>query len=249
MIYVEEGKKVCPKCNDLKILDKIEGSKYSQKLQEFVRKQFLDGLKESNKYDLINVIALERENYSNILLLSRQYNSISLNIIFNFTFIISELINFGKEIKNGRKINEESIKQIFEASEKIVEVEMAHVRVKAGYSSVILLKNCPLDQVNMSESNKDFNICENENYGNIRKSYKINRIFTEREAKRIVEETRNKLGKYETDYEDFTAEEFISSCYEIIISLYGGLIRSGLHAEVFDIRNFKEIFKDPAELM
>lgn len=219
MIYREEGKKVCPKCNHLKILDKFEGSKYSQKLQEHVRKQFLDFLKEFNKYDLIYAIALERENYSNSLLLSGQYNSFSLSMIFNFTFIISELINFGKDIKNGRRINEEIIKQIFDFSQVLVEVEMANIHVKSDRSSVILLENCHIDQINMSKSDKYFNICENENYGNIRKSYKINRIFTEREAKKIVEETRNQVGKYETDYRDFTAEEFISSCYEIIISL------------------------------
>ena len=248
MIY-DNTKKICPNCHGLKIVTKEEGSKYSQKLQEYIRKRYIDYLRKFDKFELIHAITLERENYSNSLLLSKIYNTVSIDKLFNLTFVISELIKYGFENRRGKRITDQVIKECFEITDNVVEVEVEHAKVKAGNSTVVLLEDRDADEIDTSKISSCIRIYENENYDNIRFIYKNNNIFTNTEAEEIKEETRKRTGEYEIEYRDFTAEEFISTCFEFIAPLYGALIRSRFYSEIFDIRNFQEIFNDPAQLM
>ena len=224
MIY-DNTKKICPKCDGLKIVTKEEGCKYSKKLQEYIRKRYIDYLRKFDKFELIHAIVLERENYSNSLLLSKIYNTVSIDKLFNLTFVISELYKYGFESKRGKRITDQVIKECFEITDNVVEVEVEHAKVKAGNSTVVLLEDRDADEIDTSKISSYFRIYENENYDNIRLIYKNNNIFTNTEAEKIKEETRKRTGEYEIEYRDFTAEEFISTCFEFIAPLYGALIR------------------------
>jgi hypothetical protein len=191
MLY-NNRKKLCPKCKGFKIVTKEEGGKYSKKLQEYIRKRFIDYFRKFDKFELIHAIALERENYSNSLLLSKRYNTVSIDILFNLTFVISELFKYGFENKRGKRITEQVMKECFKITDDVVEVEIEHAKVKAGNSTVVLLEDCDADEIDTSKISSYFRIYKNENYDNIRLIYKNNNIFTNTETEGIREETRKK---------------------------------------------------------
>ena len=77
----------------------------------------------------------------------------------------------------------------------------------------------------------------------------IQDIFTDEEGKRKEQEILASIEPKPKVYKTFTSEEFISACYPLMLSFYGGLLRNSLYAKVSNLRHFKEVFKDPSELM
>lgn len=239
----------CPKCNGYHTLEKNEGQEYTQRFQELARKRFVDYLRQFDKYQLIFELAYIREQYATDLFASTEYNAIQINVIFDYTFIILELLRFGNEKKKGQNITDEKLKELLRATEMVINVETAHSKVKAGRSTVVLKQRCDLNKLTLRNISEHIRICENEGYFKISETYRKRGILTTEEGLKMRDQIREETGRYDRTYRDFTSEEFISDCYEIIEMLFGALVRSKFYAEVFDIRNFSNVFKDPSELM
>lgn len=245
--YLDEYQ--CPKCNGIQVLQKDGAIKYAEKLEKLTRKRFLDYLRDFDKYELIYELTQKREDYVTSILFSNQYEAIKLGIIFNSTFIISEVIKFGKERKDKSrlKINEQNIQEVLQTGGYVIDMETALAKVKAGRANVILLKQCDLSILSLRNSKEYVRIYDNETYAWITDLYRSNSIFSEAEAERIISQEGEKFS--EPTYRKFTSSEFISSCYEIIAAEYGPLVRSRFYSEIFDIRNFQQVLTDPTELM
>lgn len=73
----------------------------------------------------------------------------------------------------------------------------------------------------------------------------------EKDAKELVEKGKAELEilKEEIRPHAFTKEEFVTKLYDMICTIYFGLLRNRLYLEAFDLRNYKELLADPMEII
>jgi len=141
-----------------------------------------------------------------------------------------------------------SFLELIDMGKKLLDIENAYIHVKANYFSIIVEKPFTQGKFTQDQISK-IKVVENERYSTIRETFGGIDIFSAQVAEEKAGEILKNMKIEDRKYRDYTAEEFISSCYPLILSMYGGLLRSRYYSEAFDLRQYGKIMKDPAELM
>lgn len=244
-VYLDKNL-TCPSCTRLNLLEFDEALKVANKWIEFARESWRNVLRPFNRDLLICGVAWEREKYCR-LLLNSAYSSIKLGFFFDTSFIIKGAMVHSQS-KNLKPFHPNDLKEILDVADKLNLIENEYSKIMSGYSNIILKEPLLGGKMTTEELSKLI-IAENEKYDHIRKAFADQDIFTDEEGKRKEQEILSSIEPKPKVYRSFTSEEFISACYPIMLSFYGGLLRNSFYAKIFDLRHFKEVFNDPSELM
>jgi hypothetical protein len=236
----------CAQCKGFNVLEQNEAAHLYEIQIEFVRKKWREYLSKFNKDSIILEAARYRERYCRNILFSR-YSTINLDTLFVLTVVIQHAALFSNA-KKGCILDDISFREVIDMGRKVSILENTYTYIKANYYSIVIKEPLTQGEFTPDQISK-IKIVENERYNTVRETFAGIDVFPARVAEEKVAEILKNMKSEERKYRDFTAEEFISSCYPVILAMYGGLLRSKYYSEAFDLRQFGNIMEDPAELM
>jgi hypothetical protein len=236
----------CPKCQGFSILEGEEAVRLYGQQVDLARKGWHNFLSEFNRDSLMLDSARKLESYCRNILFSK-YSAINLDSLFILAYIVQQASKYCNNRK-GKIIDDLDLDKIITTAYKILKIENAYTRLKAGYSTILFKESLTEEKQDTNQMSK-FEIVENERYNLMRLTFANHDIFPEELAEQKVSAIVKTIGNEERKYRDFTAKEFISACYDLIVVLYAGLLRSEFYSEVFDLRAYNDILEDPAQLM
>jgi hypothetical protein len=244
LFYHNEFK--CARCLGFNVLEQDIAAAFYKTQIEFVRKKWQEYLSKFNKDSVMLGAARHREHYCRDILFSK-YCTINLDRLFILTVVIQHAALYSNP-KKGRIVDDASFQEVIDMGMKVLTIENAYTHVKASYSSIVVEEPFTQGKFTPDQFSK-LKIVENERYNTVRETFAGIDVFTAQVAEEKAREILKNMKSEERKYRDFTAKEFVSSCYPLILSMYGGLLRSEYYSEAIDLRQFGNILTDPAELM
>lgn len=252
ILYFYEKEPVCPKCNSLAVLDSATAIEVSNRRLEYVKKLWEDYIRTLDKESLLAWVTWEREKYSRLFF--QRYGTLDLGKLLAYTLMLKRTMQLGKV--DGKTIidNEETAKKLTDTFEKLSEIEVDHLHLKSCYSNMLYLdKFDDVKNLTPKQLVDDFVMVQNEKFITLMKTYENHDIFT-------VEEAEKRLQQYQTEFADilnqpiqekkkYTTEEFVKRFYNLILTMYGGLLKNRLYAETFDLTVYGKLFINPVRLM
>lgn len=241
---------ICPKCNNMKLVDSLTASILSCKRVHIFRKLWNIELEKIHKDSLMLHVVVHRENLARKFF--REYSVIELGRFFSDTLFLKKIQKFGnpegKIIIDDVKKSEPIIKLFNELSK----IETDDSLIKSGYAVMQFKEEFTLDSITDERVLDNFLILQTEEYINLTKSYENYGLFSEKDGQKQIEkhqEEFNEVTKKEIKPKKYTPKEFIEKNYDTISSLYVGLIRNEIYSEVFDLREFVPLLDKPSKIM
>lgn len=147
---------------------------------------------------------------------------------------------------------QDDLSSLVNTVEKLIDMAAEHLKLKSCYNSMLYLEKFDENKLHVDQLLNNLRIVENEKYSTVRKTFATHDIFTDKEAEDRIQQYRNESDSIIEDQQQsktFTPEQFVSTNYGILNSIYVGLLRNQVHSETFDLRSYAEIFDDPGRLM
>jgi hypothetical protein len=121
-----------------------------------------------------------------------------------------------------------------------------------AWTTLLYLKKFDEKLFDPKKDYENFRILENEKYYSIiRGIFASHGLLSAEEAERKFRELETEVDasaeKQQTD--KYAAEDFISTNYDMICAIYAGLLRNSLHAQMFDVGIYIELFNEPSKLI
>jgi hypothetical protein len=248
-LLVYDNEYICPKCKQLALLDSITAITVSRKIVDHLSTVFDDELTKYNTQILLGNLAAHREYYSRQYFL--EYRTLDLGKLFAYTFLLKRACRF-RNTAGKIPTTKEDISTLVDTVEKLIDMEVEHLKLKSGYNTMLYLEKFDENKLRVDQLLNNFRIVENEKYLIVRKTFANHDIFTDKEAEGRLEQYKNEGHSNIGDQQQsktFTPEQFVSTNYGILNSMYVGLLRNQVHSETFDLRSYAEIFDDPGRLM
>ena len=251
ILLLYENEIICPKCEQLALLDSVAAVEVSNKRLDHVKKLWADYVKTLDKQSLLAWVVWEREKYSRNFI--EKYQPLDLGKLFAYTLLLKRTMQVRSINGTTAVNNEESAKEMISLFNKLTEIELDHFRLEAGYYNMLYLKKFDLDNLT-PEHYEDFITVPNEKFLNLMKTYDNHDILTREEgAKRVkqygLEFAEVLRGMPNQPRKSYSVEEFTRRFYDLISAMYAGLLRNRLYAETFDLRPYKDLIVNPARLM
>ena len=138
-------------------------------------------------------------------------------------------------------------------NDRIFGVEEDHTMIESGLATMLYSGKLDARQTPGLWLFTDLYVCPNEQYGNLAKHYDTNyNLMSSHQAhekarkwKDEIEQIRNNLPKPHP----FTAQEFVSTNYDHICTIYLALSRNKMFYQAFDLESYKEIMNEPSDVM
>lgn len=249
MIFWDEW--VCPYCKRFAMLDSVTANELAKKQVKRVRILWGNYLKTLDKRSVLAHIIWKREKQCRKFFES--YSTLNLEDILSQTLLIKRIMHNKDFSNHGEKIEDEkSAEKLVDLYKKTLRIEEEQIKIESCLSKILYFKKFELDKVTDKELFENFRIFTNERYAELVDSYKQFNIMTEQDAEKLVEKGKlelEELRKGEEKPHPFTKEEFVAKLYDIICTIYFGLLRNRLFLEAFDLRDYKKLLKDPVELI
>jgi|APSaa5957512535_1039671.scaffolds.fasta_scaffold08134_5 hypothetical protein len=241
---------ICPYCKGLAILDSFTANEIAKKQVIKVKNLWNEHLKILDKKSVLANMVWQREKQCREFFGS--YSTLKIDYILSQTLLIKRLMKNEYSSDNGKKIEDEnSAKELLELHSKTLRIEESQMGIEMCLSKMLYLKKFELDEIVDNQLFKNFITCRSEKYEKLTNSYKQYNIMSEVEAKKLVEKGKAELDllKEEIRPHPFTKEEFVTKLYDLICTIYFGLLRNRLYLEAFDLRNYNELLTDPVEII
>lgn len=242
---------ICPKCEQYAMLDSITAVDVSKKKVEHVKKLWERYIVTLDKQSLLAHVTWQRE--SSCREFFEKYSLLKISKLLSDTLLIKRTMQVKGFQENSTKIdNENKAQKLTDMYEKTLRVEEDHILIASCLAIMLYLKKFDLNNLSGNELLSDFLILQNEKFLNLMKSYENYNILTEEEGERKIEQWKSEfeeLMKKEIQPHEYTKEEFVSRFYDLITTLYVGLLRNRIFLEAFDLRPYSELLHDPAVLI
>lgn len=241
---------ICPKCNDIKLVDSLTASILSCKRVHIFRKLWNVELEKIHKGSLLLHIAVHRENLARKFF--KEFGVIEIGRFFSDTLFLKRVQKFGNS--NGKIIIDDvnKSKPIIDLFNELSKIETDDSLIKSGYAVMKYKDEFDLDLLTDDSTLENFTVLQTEDYINLSKSYENYGLFSEKEGQKKIEESKkefDEIMKEKRIPKKYTPKEFIEKNFDTISSLYLALIRNEIYSEVFDLRCFKQLLDEPAKIM
>lgn len=249
LIYLK-NKFACPRCNDLKILNRIQSIKIAKKRISFIRQQWKKELSNIHRDSLLFHIVNNREMLSWDIF--QKLGIADTDQLFSDTLFIKRVLEDGNKhgkyiIDNNKKF--QPINNIFSETKR-VETDLA--LVDSENAVYLNQKQLDIEKISDQQALTEFVLVQTEEYEKLLKNYEkynlVTREMAETMQKKNAEEFR-KILQNKSAPTIQTREQFIERNYQTICSFYMIFLRNEIYSQVFDLRKFKQLMNDPTTLM
>lgn len=240
----------CPKCNNLKILDKTLALKIADKRRIYIRELWKKELVKINRDSLVCHILDDRDTLSWDVF--QKPGITDIDRLFSDTLFIKRVYEDGN--KNGTIFidSKEKSKPIIDLFNDTKKIETDYYLVESENAGFIYEKDFEIESITDEQALTDFTFVETEDYEKLIRNFEKNNILTRKQAedlqkknadefKKIVEERPKSISQ--------TVEQFIERNYDTITSYYLVFLRNEIYSKSFDLRQFKKLTDNPRKLM
>lgn len=249
-LILREEELICPKCNDMQILDSVTASIISCKRVQYFKELWKTELVKANRPTFLLHIADHREHTCREFF--KKYSLIELGKYFSDTLFLKRVIKLSNP-QGGQIIDDKTTSAPFiDLFNETIRVEVDNLLINSCYANMLYSKEFELDSISGEDALSNFIITQNEMYLDLFESYANYGIFTQQEGEAKIKESMEEFERIMQKNEPksiLTRQEFVERNYDIISSLYMSLLRNELFAEVFELRDYGEILTDPSDLM
>jgi len=240
----------CPKCEGYALLDLEDAKLVSRKRVEYIDQLWEAEIKKFVKDSILAHFTWQREKICRKFI--ETYSVLDLGKIFATTLFLMRVMKI--EQNQDAKILDDETKaeKLVEMYKDIITVETDDNLLKNNLSNILATKKHDLKTISGKESYDDFVFLYNEDYDKLMKSYENYNLLTpEMGEKKVVEHKAEaeRLLKEDPTKVEYTVEAFVTKFYDVICTLYIGLLRNRIFAEAFDLRPYEKLMKSPQDLM
>ncbi len=251
LLFFYQHEPVCPKCKDLAILDSITAREVSKKRLEHVKKMWYNYIGTLDKQSLLAHVTWQREKYSRQFF--SKYQTLDLGKLFSYTLLLKRIMQYGKIDGNTIIDKEATATELLDLFNRMTDIEVDHLRLESCYCNMLYLEKFDTDKLTPDQLVNDFILVQNEKFLTLMKTYENHNIFTTEEAEKRLQQYESEfadiIGKPVLEKKKYTTEEFVKRFYNLILTMYGGLLRDRLYAKTFDLTSYGKLFISPARLM
>lgn len=242
------GKLVCPKCQNLKVLDVSTGIAISDKIVDIFQKLWDEDLKKIEQASLLLHIMADREILSRKYF--KEYGALDVDKLFSDTLFLKRVNQNGNP--DGAIIIDsvEKAQPIIKLFNTTKKVETDSLLIKSRYAIMLYDKEFELKSLSSDDVLSNFTVCHTEDYLKLMRSYENYGLYSKEKGEQKIEEYKKESKIFEKKSKPTisTREEFVKRNYDTISSFYLAFIRNDLYSKVFELRQFGNLMHDPARL-
>jgi len=240
----------CPKCEDYALLNLEDAKLVSKKRVEYINQLWEAEIKKFVKDSILAHFTWQREKICRKFIAT--YSVLDLGKIFATTLFLKRVMKI-EQNQDAKILDDETKAEKFvEMYKDIITVETDDNLLKNDLANILATKKHDLKTISGKESYEDFVFLYNEDYDKLMKSYENYNLLTpemgEKKVAKHKDEAERLLREDPTKVEH-TVEEFVTKFYDVISTLYIGLLRNRIFMEAFDLRPYEKLMKLPRELM
>jgi len=240
----------CPKCEGYALLDLEDAKLVSRKRVEYIDQLWEAEIKKFVKDSILAHFTWQREKICRKFI--ETYSVLDLGKIFATTLFLMRVMKI--EQNQDAKILDDETKaeKLVEMYKDIIKVETDDNLLKNNLANILATKKHDLKTISGKESYEDFVFLYNEDYDKLMKSYENYNLLTPEMGEKKVAEHKaeaERLLKEDPTKVEYTVEEFVTKFYDVICTLYIGLLRNRIFAKAFDLRSYEKLMKSPQDLM
>jgi len=240
----------CPKCEDYALLNLEDAKLVSKKRVEYINQLWEAEIKKFVKDSILAHFTWQREKICRKFIAT--YSVLDLGKIFATTLFLKRVMKI-EQNQDAKILDDETKAEKFvEMYKDIITVETDDNLLKNDLANILATKKHDLKTISGKESYEDFVFLYNEDYDKLMKSYENYNLLTPEMGERKVAEHKaeaERLLREDPTKVEYTVEEFITKFYDIICTLYIGLLRNRIFMEAFDLRPYEKLMKSPRDLM
>jgi hypothetical protein len=240
----------CPVCEDHKVLNLEEGKIVSKKRIEYFNDLWEFEIRKYDKYSILAHFTWNREKICRKFF--QTYSTLDLGEIFSTTLFLKRVMKIKQNDNAIILRDEEKAEKLSKIYKDVVKIETDDNLLKNELASIVAKKNYDLNNISGKESFENFHFLHNEDYVKLMKSYENYNLLDPQEAEQKIEEYREeaeRLMNKNLEKVEYTTEQFIEKNYDIICTLYIGLIRNRIFKEAFDLTTYGKLLKNPRQLI
>jgi hypothetical protein len=246
--YYDETK--CLNCDGLAHLDPITAIAVWEQRFEHFNNLYNNELKKWDiDYMLANILALREKSARNYI---KEYGPMELGRYATYSILLDRVMRFS--VYGGKIPAEQAeVTRLTNGFEVLFRIEDQLIKLKSCYGDVLYLKPFNLEKMTIQENIDNFIFVENDRYDFIRKTFAIYDIYSEQDAKRIIEQYKaeeENIDHGPMEYRHFEPPEFIVTNFQILNAMYSLFLRDKTFAELFGrLRDYRRLMTNPNRLM
>lgn len=240
----------CPVCEGHTILNLEDAKIVSKKRIEYFNDLWEFEIRKYDKYSILAHFTWIREKICRKFIQS--YSTLDLGEIFSTALFLKRVMKIEQYDNAVILRDEEKAEKLSKIYKDVVKIETDDNLLKNELSSIVAKKEYDLSIISGKESFENFYFLHNEDYVKLMKSYENYNLLDPQEAEQKIEEYREeaeKLMKENSKKVEHTTEQFIKKNYDMICTLYIGLIRNRIFKEAFDLTTYEKLLENPRQLM
>ena len=221
----------------------------SRKRVEYANRLWDKQIVQFNKQYILESTVRDRDKKSSDL---ANLAILDIGAIIRQTMLLKKII----KIKNGASkppTGPSQYDKISDWNDRIFAVEEDHTMIESGLATMLYSEKLDVKQTSGPWLFTNLYVCPKEQYGNLTKYYDTNyNLMSSHQAhektqkwKDEIEQIRNNLPKPHP----FTAQEFVSTNYDLIGTIYLALSRNKMFYQAFNLESYKEIMSEPSDVI
>ncbi len=241
---------ICPKCNDIKILDKSLALKIADMRRCHVRELWKNELKKIHRDSLICHILDDRDTLSWDVF--QKPGITDIDRLFSDTLFIKRAYEDGNKNGKIKIIDKSESKIIIDLFNDTKKVETDYYLVESENAVIISKKDFDIESITNEQALNEFIFSETEDYEKLIKNLEKNNIVSRKMAEKLQKENAEEFKKIVNEKRSTVSQnvdEFIERNYDTIVSYYIVFLRNEIYSKTFDLREFKKLTDDPRKLM
>ena len=240
----------CPKCNNLKILEKSLALRIADKRKSHIRELWKKELIRFNRDSLVCHILDDRDTLSWDVF--QKPGITDIDRLFSDTLFIKRVYEDGN--KDGEIIidDKKKSKPIIELFNDTKKIETDYYLVESGNATYIYENDFEIESITDEQALTNFTFVETEDYEKLIRNFEKNNIVTRKKGEELQKENEEEFKRITENRStpiSQTTEQFIERNYDTITSYYLVFLRNEIYSKIFDLRQFKKLIDNPRKLM
>ena len=237
----------CPKCNNIRIVERPRAIEISKSWLDYLYSLFVETVRQFNKNRLIPYLVWEREKFSRSFI--REYQTFNIPKFLSYSILIKRIM--GENSFSGKiAANQENTDALVEQFSKYVRFLTDHSHLEDGLAELKANTSFEAEKLSISEKLSNFSIIVTEDIIPIYQTLANNQIYNEAEAQRKYEEYRKDLTAFERRPLVLDPKSYISLNFDVLNLFYCGMLRDEIWGkDVFNFANYQRAHIIPEQVM
>lgn len=238
---------ICPYCNGYAILDSITALEVSRRSVMHITKVWENVTRGVDKQKMLESVFMSRENKWREFFTSKYSINIE-DVLAKNLFLQRTMKHLNQDYIGPKKTISQNILDQYEL---VIIEERNYHKLCSCLAKMLYSRKYNRDFTTEFELLEHFYIFLTEKHAKLVKDYKKYDVLSEEQDKEKIKKYKMEIDEIKKQYIEhhyFTTEETIIKSYDLICSMYVGLLQDSLYLRAFDLRPYKKIMDRPEQI-